>query len=85
MVKLVTTFLKFTEFIRETAQKVNISELEGMYTLTSPRVNKTPKKKLEEGSSLSTSAKDGDNPEPDPSSSSKSEHTGKKNSDNSDK
>ena len=51
-----------------------------MSTLTSPRVNKTPKKKLEEGSSLSTSTKDGDNPEPDPSSSSKSEHTGKKNS-----
>ena len=41
-----------------------------MFTLTSPRVNKTPKK-LEEGSSLSTSAKDGDNSEPDPSSSSK--------------
>ena len=39
MVKLFTTFLKFTEFIRETAQKVNISELEGMSTLTSPRVN----------------------------------------------
>ena len=74
------TFLKFTDFIREAAEKANIPELEGMSTLTSPRVNKTPKKKLEEGSSLSTSAKDGDNPEPDPSSSSKSEHTGKNNS-----
>ena len=51
-----------------------------MPTLTSPRVNKTTKKQLEEGSCLSTSAKDGYNPEPDPSSSSKSEHISKNNS-----
>ena len=51
-----------------------------MSTVTSPRVNKTPKKKLEEGSSLSTSAKDRDNPVADPSSSSKSEHSAKNNS-----
>ena len=51
-----------------------------MSTLTSPRVNKTPKKKPEEASSLSTSAKNGDNPEPDPNNSSKAEHTGKNNS-----
>ena len=34
------TFLKFTEFIREAAEKANIPELESMSTLTSPRVNK---------------------------------------------
>ena len=51
------TFLKFTEFIREAAEKANIPELEGMPALNSPRVNKTPKKKLEESSSLQYCAK----------------------------
>ena len=43
------TFLKFTEFIREAAEKGNIPELEGMSTLTSPRVKKNSKEEARRG------------------------------------
>jgi len=55
------TFLRFADFIREAAEKANIPELESLSTLNSFKVNKNPKLKSgkDEGSSLSTSGKDG--------------------------
>lgn len=75
------TFLKFADYIREAAEKANIPELESLSTFNSLKVNKNPKLKSgkDEGSSLSTSGKDGGTRESDPSSSSTSERPGPSN------